>query len=445
MKKFLTLIILSFIFSCTPYIVNASDEVTVILDGEPLSFDVPAQTINGRTMVPARKIFEELGMIVDWDEETQTVSASKLGVSILLIIDDTTAYRNTIAQSIDVPAQIIDGRTLVPVRVISEYAGADIYWDAETNTVHINSTDNIKYINWNDQYYYYGETIDGKAAGYGILYAKSDNSVVQLGKYIDSKFVVGTEIFDNGDMYIGNYENGTFSYGTYYYYASGDSYTGEFKDSKKHGNGTYYYTNGSYHDGEWLNDMPNGYGIFYDSIEDVQFQGNFINGERVGDFVINDFYLDKVYYVTYEDEINNDTYTEENQSKELEEAYDMMIELEKEYAELEEWYQEQLLELYDYIKNGDPFSTEWAQSIYNDYGVSNGTSPADSNLDSFAAANAMRQNAALKAQADTAILQYNQIYIENQKQLIEKTYVNQKNILDEKKAALELKLQLLGE
>ena len=45
----------------------------------------------------------------------------------------------------------------MPVRVVSEYAGAEVSWDGTTSTVYINSTDNVKYINWNDSYEYWGE------------------------------------------------------------------------------------------------------------------------------------------------------------------------------------------------------------------------------------------------------------------------------------------------
>ena len=48
-------------------------EIQVILNGERLEFDVPPQIINDRTMVPMRAIFEALGMEVEWNQETQTV------------------------------------------------------------------------------------------------------------------------------------------------------------------------------------------------------------------------------------------------------------------------------------------------------------------------------------------------------------------------------------
>ena len=444
MKRFFVIVMsVLFIMASIPYCAIAADEVTVVLDGNLITFDVPAQIIDGRTMVPMRKIFEELGLEVDWNSQTETVSAYKPGIFIELSIGSFVAYRNTIEQHIDVPAQIINARTLVPVRVVSEYAGADVDWKAETNTVYIKSTDSIQYIDWNDNYEYYGEVKNGKATGYGILYEKNDNSIAQLGKYVDSKIVVGTDYFDNGDIYRGNYENAAYSYGTYYY-ADGSSYTGEFKNSKKHGDGIYNYTNGSFHKGKWENDLPNGYGIFYDAVEDVQYQGNYVNGSRDGNFIIDDFYENKTYRVSYNNTTTDEENIENTRSAKIAEYYKKVEELEQEYKDLGDWYKEKMNELYDYIQDGDPFSTDWAKSIYESYGVTNGTSPADSNLDSFAVANAARQRAALKAKADSAILNYNSTYISTQRKLIEDTYNSMKKNLDSKKKALETEKEILG-
>lgn len=144
-----------------------------------------------------------------------------------------------------------------------------------------------------------------------------------------------------------------------------------------------------------------------------------------------------------EDEEKNENKKTERQNM-INEYYRQVDELENDYEELYAWYEEQNSELLDYISNGDPFSTDWAKSIYDSYGVSNGNSPADGNLDSFAAANAMRQQAALKAKADSAILEYNKKYIADQRQLIEDTYNTKKKYLDSIKESLETERKRLG-
>lgn len=54
------------------------NEITVSIDGEIIDFDVEPQIINGRTMVPMRAIFETLGATVLWDEETETITSNRL-------------------------------------------------------------------------------------------------------------------------------------------------------------------------------------------------------------------------------------------------------------------------------------------------------------------------------------------------------------------------------
>lgn len=115
-------------------------DVTVELDGKEIEFDVDPQIIDGRTMVPLRKIFEELGAKVKWDGDTQTVTARKSSKTVTLsvgsselTIDKGDNVSETIA--LDVPAQVVSGRTLVPARAISESFGADVDWDEKTRTV----------------------------------------------------------------------------------------------------------------------------------------------------------------------------------------------------------------------------------------------------------------------------------------------------------------------
>ncbi len=113
----------------------AADEVSVYLFGEKLSFDVPAQIINGRTMVPMRKIFEELGATVDWDNDTRTVTSVREDKTIILTIDSYTMHVNGEAVTLDTAPCIIDGRTLVPARAVSESFDLKVDWDGTTRSV----------------------------------------------------------------------------------------------------------------------------------------------------------------------------------------------------------------------------------------------------------------------------------------------------------------------
>ena len=128
----LTLIIFIGIFTIP---VSADDNIKVLLNDVELTFDVPPQLINDRTMVPMRKIFEALGAQVDWDDETQTITATKNDIIIIMQIDNVAISVNEKEVVLDVPPQLVESRTLVPVRAVAEGLDADVEWDDDTQTV----------------------------------------------------------------------------------------------------------------------------------------------------------------------------------------------------------------------------------------------------------------------------------------------------------------------
>ena len=111
------------------------DLIRVVVGSTPVVFDQPPIIADGRTLVPLRAIFEAMGAEVDFDQSTQTVTAVRGDVSISLRIGSNTLVRNGVDIRLDVPAQIVGGRTLVPVRAIAESFGADVVWDQATRTV----------------------------------------------------------------------------------------------------------------------------------------------------------------------------------------------------------------------------------------------------------------------------------------------------------------------
>lgn len=110
---------------------------TVKVNGEQLNFDVPPVITQGRTMVPVRTIFEKLGAEVNWNPVNKTIRAVKGNSAILLTIGSSTAYVNGKTVTLDAPAQIIQNRTLVPLRFISESFGADVNWNPNLQLVKI--------------------------------------------------------------------------------------------------------------------------------------------------------------------------------------------------------------------------------------------------------------------------------------------------------------------
>ncbi|MBQ9605259.1 MAG: leucine-rich repeat protein [Firmicutes bacterium] len=114
------------------------DHINVIVNGEQIKFkNAQPVIIDSRTLVPMREIFEALGLVVDWDAETKTVTGKKGVTDVRLTIGSSKMYVDGKEQKLDVPAQIIDGSTMVPLRAISNSVGCKITWDQNTRTANI--------------------------------------------------------------------------------------------------------------------------------------------------------------------------------------------------------------------------------------------------------------------------------------------------------------------
>ncbi len=116
----------------------AAPAVNVVVNGAPVTFaDQPPVISEGRTLLPLRAVFDLLGATIEWDGATQTVYAKKDGIDITLTIGSDQLWVNGQAKQLDVRAQIMNGRTMVPVRAVADAFGCGIGWDAATYTVTI--------------------------------------------------------------------------------------------------------------------------------------------------------------------------------------------------------------------------------------------------------------------------------------------------------------------
>ena len=115
--------------------------IKVIINGEELKMETLPVLIKDRTMVPMRRIFEALGAYVEWFPAQRKVLAyNYISSEVLeLTIDDVKylprAAANFPAKTFDVAPVIVDGRTLVPVRLVAEFMGMNVEWQAATTTV----------------------------------------------------------------------------------------------------------------------------------------------------------------------------------------------------------------------------------------------------------------------------------------------------------------------
>lgn len=97
--------------------------------------------VKGRTLVPMRLIFESLGANVEWNNTDQSIIATKDTHKIYMKVNDPTFYKNNEILTLDVPPQIKDGKTYVPLRFVGEALDADVNWDGEHNQAKVSTHD----------------------------------------------------------------------------------------------------------------------------------------------------------------------------------------------------------------------------------------------------------------------------------------------------------------
>ncbi|MFD2170140.1 copper amine oxidase N-terminal domain-containing protein [Tumebacillus lipolyticus] len=130
---FFTLIYLTFLIIMGDGTAQAgtNERPDVYVDGEKLPFDVQPLNKGGTVLVPMRTIFESVGADVTWEAATQTAVGKKDGVVVRLTIGKEVATVGSRTVALGAPAQLIGGRTMVPARFVGESFGNDVKWDGQ--------------------------------------------------------------------------------------------------------------------------------------------------------------------------------------------------------------------------------------------------------------------------------------------------------------------------
>ncbi len=113
------------------------DAIKVMIDGEFQTFEQPPVNKDGSVLVPMRAIFERLGAVISWNDTERSVTATKGDTTIYLQIGSTQPTVNGTPKPLEVPAQLVNSSTMVPVRFISEALGSEVSWDQAAQTVYI--------------------------------------------------------------------------------------------------------------------------------------------------------------------------------------------------------------------------------------------------------------------------------------------------------------------
>ena len=127
---------LMLVVSFVPTVVVYADDIHATIDGQAVNFQDQGPTIvDGRTLVPVRGVFESLGFEVEWDGDTRTAILIRHDFQLSITIGSHYFTTNDVVHMLDVPAQIIGGRTMLPIRFPLESVGYELDWDESTRTV----------------------------------------------------------------------------------------------------------------------------------------------------------------------------------------------------------------------------------------------------------------------------------------------------------------------
>ena len=140
MKKYYFVLVLAilFMFMGTGNLL-AADDIKVYVNGNQVAFPDQKPMINAdsRTLVPVRFVSEALGAAVEWQGDTNTVNIAPKGKSINLVIGQKQARVDEDNIVLDTAAALVGGRTMVPLRFISECLGAEVQWDQYARAIYI--------------------------------------------------------------------------------------------------------------------------------------------------------------------------------------------------------------------------------------------------------------------------------------------------------------------
>lgn len=160
MKNFIALLLLcTTIFSSTNiYSIYADEQIKIFIDGEQLITDDTPFLSNGRTLVPFRAIFEKLGFEVRWESEAKQINAERrtsknrvrcniqtIENKMIVMLDDYVTESNGFVNvtSFEELPQIVNGKTYIPLRAVSEALGCSVDWNGNSKTITIMAKDKL--------------------------------------------------------------------------------------------------------------------------------------------------------------------------------------------------------------------------------------------------------------------------------------------------------------
>ncbi|MCU7667793.1 copper amine oxidase N-terminal domain-containing protein [Bacillus thuringiensis] len=157
--------------------INFQKDIILSMDRMLYSTSYNLVMIDNRILIPIKPIADHLGGALTWDDKTKKTTFTHKGKKIEVTNGKKEGFVNGKKTSLDVPAQIINGSSYVPLRFVSEGLGGKVNWDTKSNTVTIKFRETVI-----ENYYY----VDGKGkVGTPITYQQYYTKLkqgVELGK-----------------------------------------------------------------------------------------------------------------------------------------------------------------------------------------------------------------------------------------------------------------------
>lgn len=175
--------------------------VSLQINGDAVTAEVPPIVLNDRTLVPVRNVFEKIGATVSWDAYSQKVKILYDNIHIELTVDNDMATVNDAVYKMDIPAKIISpetmvSKTMIPLRFVAENLGLHVDWDENTRLISIFTPDkwkpaeNTKNLPGIDVSNWQGD-IDFssvKNTGVQIVYIKSTEGVTYTDPFLQANY-----------------------------------------------------------------------------------------------------------------------------------------------------------------------------------------------------------------------------------------------------------------
>ncbi|ACB85687.1 stalk domain-containing protein [Natranaerobius thermophilus] len=120
-----------------------AEETKVIVDGEEIDLQDPVRIIEGRTLLPARPLFESLDAEMNWNPKTETAIGKMNGHQVEIPLNEEQAKINDEPRNLEVQAETYEGRTYIPLRFAGEALGGTVEWDSKKNAAII-TTDAVE-------------------------------------------------------------------------------------------------------------------------------------------------------------------------------------------------------------------------------------------------------------------------------------------------------------